>query len=135
MTDKNDPNQNFQEQPDDPRVTAYVLGELSADEVQQFEQAMQQSPELTTAVSEFRSTIQSLESAFGDEPPMSLSDQQKSEIDSAVVSKNELASNSSITQQAVARPWLRWIMAAAIGGILIGGGFFLKGTTKRYCAT
>ena len=130
MIDKNDPNQNSQNHQDDPRVTAYVLGELSADEAREFEQAMQQSPHLATAVSDFRSTIQSLEIAFGDEPPMSLSDQQKSELDSAAVSGNELASKSLSTQLTVARPWLRWIMAAAIGGILIGSGFFLSGQRR-----
>ena len=57
----------------DPKLTAYAMGELSADEAREVEQSMANSPELATAVDEIRATILSLESAFADEPPLELS--------------------------------------------------------------
>ena len=42
--------------PNEPRITSYVLGELSASEAAEIEQAMQSSPELEAAVEEIRST-------------------------------------------------------------------------------
>ena len=49
---------------DDPRLTSYVLGELSAAEAAEIEQAIQDSPELEAAVEEIRSTVGLLGDAY-----------------------------------------------------------------------
>ena len=119
----------------DPKLTAYAMGELSADEAREFEQLMADSPELTTAVAEIRATILSLESAFADEPPLelALSEQQRLAIESAAQSGGKeideevasVARAAKDTAATSARPWGRWLLAAAIGTVLIGGGVFL----------
>jgi anti-sigma factor RsiW len=48
----------------DPRLTDYVLGELSATEANEIEQAIQNSPELEAAVEEIRSTVGLLGDAY-----------------------------------------------------------------------
>ena len=135
MPDKNEPMNDLK---NDPKLTAYAMGELSADEAREVEQLIADSPELTIAANEIRATILSLESAFADEPPLelALSEQQRSAIAAASKSGgNEIdedaASIASVSRAAkdiavtASRPWGRWLLAAAIGTVLIGGGVFL----------
>ena len=125
----------------DPKLTAYAMGELSADEAREVEQSIANSPELATAVDEIRAMIGSLESAFADEPPLelALSDQQRLAIESAAQagSKETDEEVASVTRAAKdtaatsARPWGRWLLAAAIGTVLIGGGVFLANSNVQ----
>lgn len=54
--------------PDDPRLTAYVLGELSPAESAEVEQALARSPELRRAADELRETTAELFAALQQEP-------------------------------------------------------------------
>lgn len=45
---------------DDPRLTAFVLGELDASETKQIQAAIESSPELEKAVVEIRATVEML---------------------------------------------------------------------------
>ncbi len=53
---------------DDPRLTAYALGELPPDERAEFEQRLQQDPAARQLVEEIRATVASLSDALADEP-------------------------------------------------------------------
>ncbi len=53
--------------PDDPRITAYALGELEGDERAAVEQALRQNPALRMTVDEIRATAAQLEAALADE--------------------------------------------------------------------
>jgi Ca-activated chloride channel family protein len=54
--------------PDDPRLTAYALGELAGDERAAVEAALRENPALQVAVDEIRTTAAILQSALGHEP-------------------------------------------------------------------
>jgi secreted protein with Ig-like and vWFA domain len=54
--------------PDDPRLTAYALGELTGDERAAVEIALRENPALRVAVDEIRATASLLQSALADEP-------------------------------------------------------------------
>ncbi len=54
--------------PNDPRLTAYVLDELSTDERIAVERLLAASPEARMAVAEIRETVMELQSAFDAEP-------------------------------------------------------------------
>lgn len=53
--------------PDDPRITAYVLGELDPDQRAAFETALQHSPAARAAAEEIRATVQQLTNALAAE--------------------------------------------------------------------
>ena len=53
---------------DDPKLTAFVLGELSADEAQTIQSEIDQSPELQQSVKELKATIDLIEQGYADEP-------------------------------------------------------------------
>jgi len=55
-------------QPDDPKLTAYALGELSGDERAAVEAALREQPELRSIVEEIRATAQQLAAALEEEP-------------------------------------------------------------------
>jgi Ca-activated chloride channel family protein len=52
---------------DDPKITAYVLGELDAEETKQFEQEMQQNPQLHQLVQDTRKGIEVLNEVVSQE--------------------------------------------------------------------
>lgn len=54
--------------PDDPRLTAYALGELEAAERAEVEALLQNSPSAQAAVEEIRGTVAQLEAALSEEP-------------------------------------------------------------------
>ncbi len=53
--------------PDDPRITAYALGELEADDREVVEAAMRRDPTLRRAMVEIRATVAQIEGAFAHE--------------------------------------------------------------------
>jgi Ca-activated chloride channel homolog len=65
---------------DDPKLTAYALGELDKNEVEQIERELQNSPELRKAIAEVRETAALLKRELSNEPALSLSDTQKSDV-------------------------------------------------------
>jgi len=54
--------------PDDPRLTAYALGEMEAVERAEFETQLQHDPVARQAVAEIRATVESLTGALANEP-------------------------------------------------------------------
>ena len=69
--------------PDDPRLTAYVLGELSDAERETVEAHLTTSPACRRAVEELRATTVLLDEALQSEPVTTLTDTQRSAIHSA----------------------------------------------------
>ena len=64
----------------DPRITAYTLGELDADEREQFESELASSPELTDAVNEARGLTEKLEHFYASESLPTLDADRHNEI-------------------------------------------------------
>ena len=54
--------------PDDPRLTAYAIGEMEPVERAEFEKQLQQDAAARRTVAEIRATIASLSDALADEP-------------------------------------------------------------------
>lgn len=86
----------------DPRLTAYLLGELDAEQTAEIESAINQSDELQRHVSELRSTIEILHQAAqpaGEETPTMTADQLKA-IESALnpESADNSESDAEVTQ-------------------------------------
>ncbi|MGI8965268.1 MAG: YfbK domain-containing protein, partial [Limisphaerales bacterium] len=70
--------ENFMKLPhDDPKLTAYALGELSETEAREVETELKNSPELRQAVEEIRATADLLKKEFAVEPTIALSEKQK----------------------------------------------------------
>jgi len=123
---------------DDPRLTAFVLGELSAAETEQIQNAISNSPELASAVEGIRGVVGLLGEAYQSEPPLSLLDQQKTELAQVVAQESgagskeaEFVAGGSVgsTSGEVAgsrksRPWLPLAIAASLLGLLIGGALY-----------
>ncbi|MEP6664325.1 MAG: hypothetical protein ABJC04_11750 [Verrucomicrobiota bacterium] len=66
--------------PDDPKLTAYALGELDKSEAEQIEREVQNNPELRQAIAEVRETAALLKRELSDEPTLSLTEMQKSDV-------------------------------------------------------
>ena len=61
---------------EEARLTAYVLGELDADEAKKVEALIEESPEVLESIAEIRSTAQLLSAEFLKEPSLSLHEEQ-----------------------------------------------------------
>lgn len=73
----------------DERITAYVLGELSASESSRLETEMQSNAELSQAVEDARQITTQLSAMFASEPPMALDAVKRDKILSTPVSINK----------------------------------------------
>ena len=128
---------------DDPRLTAFVLGELDQADTEQIQGAISNSPELASAVEEIRVAVQLLGEAYQTESPMTLLEQQKSELARAVSkesSDNGVGGSSgefAVTRAGKAdtasvdaakfkrsRLWLPIAIAASLLGLLVGGALY-----------
>lgn len=101
----------------DPRITAYTLGELSPDEVAAFESEMSASPELAAAVEEANVLTSQLKSHFAAETTPPLDATRRSEI----LAKPTVSPVKPVD----IRPWWkrRWVeiaVAASLVFIVIG---------------
>ncbi|MBT6153351.1 MAG: hypothetical protein HOH82_01520, partial [Planctomycetaceae bacterium] len=87
--------------PADPRLTAYVLGELDDSERQDVEQQIQRCAETRAAVEEIRETVGMLTSALANEPTDALSDDQRTAIaaEAAAPITVQRASNANVRGQ------------------------------------
>ena len=65
---------------DDPRITAYVLGELPEHELADFESELESNSELAAAVEEARNVTGQLESLYASEATATLDDQRREAI-------------------------------------------------------
>jgi len=93
--------------PDDPRITAYVLGELSPEETSEIEAILEASPEDRQAVDEIRRLADALEEAIRDEDAPGLHDHQIREIE------RQAAGGGVPVQRIRMGLVLRWSLAAA----------------------
>ncbi len=133
---------------DDPRLTAFVLGELSPTEAEEIRSAISGSAELAAAVEEIRVAVELLGSAYQTEAPMTLHDQQKSELTRIVLQESgdglvnggpAVVSGSAKSDKLVAaesdgavvprrsRRWLPIALAASLIGLLVGGALYFDG--------
>jgi anti-sigma factor RsiW len=80
--------------PDDPRLTAYALGEMEPDESAEIARLLQEDPAACAAVEEIRSTANLLGAALRDEP--------------APVSAPASAASAGTTRRVASDPKVRW---------------------------
>ncbi|KLU04555.1 Von Willebrand factor type A domain protein [Rhodopirellula islandica] len=109
---------------DDPRVTAFVLGELPENEAAQFTEEMNANPELATAVEEARAVTEQVESFFQSAavPPLEsnrvesiVRESETAPADEAPVSAGSAAGTAWFQSR-----WVQFAVAASIVGILAG---------------
>ena len=78
-------------QSDDPKLTAYALGELSPEESKSFQEELAKNPELLNEVKEIREVRMLLENELKDEESVSLTNGQKSRF-KRVINEGEVLS-------------------------------------------
>ncbi|PHQ35937.1 VWA domain-containing protein [Rhodopirellula bahusiensis] len=109
---------------DDPRVTAFVLGELPENEAAQFTEEMNANPELATAVEEARAVTEQVESFFHSAavPPLESNRVESIVRESETVpSEDDVASAGSAAGAAWFQTrWVQWAVAASVIGIILG---------------
>ncbi len=66
--------------PDDPKLTAFALGELDSAETAQIAAELERNPELRNAVNEIRETTELLKKEFANESPLVFSKKEKEAI-------------------------------------------------------
>jgi Ca-activated chloride channel family protein len=74
--------------PDDPKLTAYALGELSRVEAEEIERELQDSPELRQTLEEIRQMTEMLKKELAAEPALALDQTQKQIIEAALPPKS-----------------------------------------------
>jgi Ca-activated chloride channel family protein len=85
--------------PDDPKFTAYALGELHNEvDRAEVEKALNDNPELQKSLDEIRSVSRLLEEALNDEPAADLTDEQKLQIDTHLQASPTPAAKSNLSQ-------------------------------------
>ncbi|MCC9641214.1 von Willebrand factor type A domain-containing protein [Rhodopirellula sp. JC740] len=109
---------------DDPRVTAYVLGELSDQEAAQFTEEMNANTELATAVEEARAVTQQVESFFHSSavPPLETNRVESivRESETAATDEASVSAGSASGTSWFQSRWIQFAVAASIVGILLG---------------
>ena len=117
---------------EDPRLTAFVLGELSADESNQIRAAIDTDPELQVFVDELRETVEMLgdqytaELGSADGAANQLLPHQRAAIlsadthsDSGTKLRPSKSTNVASESKVDRVVWLRWVVAAGIGALLV----------------
>ena len=104
----------------DPRLTAYALGELDDAERAQVEAALNDSPQARATVTQIRQTAEMLTQEFATEPVAALTQQQRETINAATRGADGRVGVSAVTKtRAVRRRWVPYAIAASIL-ILVG---------------
>jgi hypothetical protein len=103
----------------DPRLTAYALGELSSAEQAEIEQAIENSPELAATVEEIRAVVGMLGEGYAAEEKLALTDKPK-----ALGAAEPSASPSS-------GRWRSIVIAASLAIVCVGGYFAYSGNQKK----
>ena len=129
-------------EPNDPRLTDYVLGELAPSEVAQIEAALKSSPVLRAAVADIRAATETIASVFQTEPSLQLSPEQKAELlaeaESANTDVHSLADNVTPrvagehyrSSSGAAAHWIKIAVAAGLSGLLLGGAYYFTKTNR-----
>jgi len=85
----------------DPRLTAYALGELPVNEIAEIEAAINENPELQTEIDEIRAMTSMLEGAFAEEAELNLHDEHRQQIQataSETAPKKSIPFNTLLTR-------------------------------------
>ena len=82
----------------DPRLTAYVLGELDSAETETVRIAIQQSPDLQSAVDEIRQTVAGVSQAFQSEVEVGLDATQREDLKEQIVAANQDRTSHAVTK-------------------------------------
>ncbi len=112
---------------DNPKLTAYALGELDENERKLIEVEVAKSPELQQAVEEIRAMGESLADAFADQADDTLTDEQRSHIEKA-------ADHAKPVVKKVPMTWRKWAVplsvAASVAIVLGGISILLPGLSR-----
>ncbi len=102
--------------PDDPKLTAYVLGELDEKERAEVEAQLAGSAELRRAVDEIRKTTELLTKELESEPAIALSAAQRLAIEAKAAKLN-----GRPVEQPGKRPWLirHWLIPTSLAASLL----------------
>ena len=98
---------------DDPRITAYVLGDLPKDQCVEFEQRLESDSELAAAVEEARSVTGQLQSLYDEESMPALDAARRESIVAGAESKSEEAASLTIQEKHANWPVLISVFASA----------------------
>ena len=99
---------------EDPRLTAYALGELDQNEAEEFEQLLDKNSELKSEIDSIKGAIDSLKQEFDNLPKEELSDEQKQSL----LSRKNIISTRPSTFGKISR----WTGISAAAACFIGMG-------------
>ena len=108
---------------EDPRLTAYALGELDQNEVEEFEQLLDKNSELKSEIDSIKGAIDSLEQEFDNLPKEELSDEQKQSL----LSRKNIISTKPSTFSKISR----WTGISAAAACFIGMGIIGYDSIKK----
>ena len=108
---------------EDPRLTAYALGELDQNEVEEFEQLLDKNSELKSEIDSIKGAIDSLKQEFDNLPKEELSDEQKQSLLSR--------KNIIITKPSTFSKISRWTGISAAAACFIGMGIIGYDSIKK----
>ena len=112
----------------DPRLTAFVLGELDDTERQELQTALDQQPELLAEVQQIQNASNQLQSFFGSETDLELTAEQHEQLKTELATPGDIevsrreAERSKYDQRTGSRRF--WFIAASILGLLLIGWMF-----------
>ena len=113
MNEQNETPKNLRE---DPRLTAYALGELPADEHAAFERELEGDPAARAEVESIRAMAGVVEVELRQEPAATLTESQRAAV------KHEATRHRA--------GWRPWLVAASIGAAAFGG-YFVRGEVEN----
>ncbi|MCH8243477.1 MAG: hypothetical protein IH897_12845, partial [Planctomycetes bacterium] len=117
---------------DDPKLTAYVLGELDDNERAEVESLLKSSAEARSVVEEIRKTANLLETELAGETAFALSDDQRQVIETKAAEVNGRAATSPLTTGSF---WRRYraplALAASVVFVLGPGSDMITQAQKR----
>jgi anti-sigma factor RsiW len=98
-------------EPDDPRLTAYALGELDGAELREMEAHLLEDPAARRVVEEIRASAAMLKDGFGQETAVGLTDKQRVAIGASnkVVHMHAKTEVSKAASRGWKPRWWRWV--------------------------
>jgi len=108
---------------EDPRLTAYALGELDQNEVEEFEQLLANNSEIKSEIDSIKSAIDSLKQEFDNLPKEELSDEQKQSL----LSRKNIISTRPSTFSKISQ----WTGISAAAACFIGMGIIGYDSIKK----
>lgn len=106
---------------DDSRITAYVMGELSADDATRFEKELSENEELRQAVDQADELTRQLGDLFSSEAPNTLDEQRREKILAATQTPPQTVELSRAGNGRGARRMIVGLLAAAAGVMVVVG--------------